>query len=317
MASNVKRIINLAHSLNRAQKEYKKYGITFQNFWPITGVQNTWLFRFLQRPNLQPLAKGKKIVVYSVFGNPNLRKLLRADVKIFLTGENIIYHPKYANHALNWADLSLGFDYLDNKNYLRFPIWLLMCFPPQASQEDIEAILTNWNQVGLDVATRPGFASLIARHDYNGIRSVIGDLAECIKPVDYPGDFRNNTTTKLAPGWPAKVKHLKGFKFNICPENSDRQGYVTEKLFQAIEAGCIPIYWGSGNNPEPGIINPDRVLFFDPDNPQELSRRITELTTTPTAMENFLRQPPFLSEASSKIYEFYQQLEDNLVRMLS
>ena len=50
--------------------------------------------------------------------------------------------------------------------------------------------------------------------------------------------------------------------FNICPENTNVDGYVTEKLFQAFAAGCIPIYNGGGNFLEPGIINPKAIIYY-------------------------------------------------------
>jgi len=42
-----------------------------------------------------------------------------------------------------------------------------------------------------------------------------------------------------------KFKILKGFKFTICFENSIFPGYITEKIFDAIFAGSIPIYLGA------------------------------------------------------------------------
>ncbi len=42
-----------------------------------------------------------------------------------------------------------------------------------------------------------------------------------------------------------KRKTLAGFKFCFCYENSaDYPGYVTEKIFDSIFAGCIPVYLG-------------------------------------------------------------------------
>ncbi len=47
---------------------------------------------------------------------------------------------------------------------------------------------------------------------------------------------------------PYKYEVLKNYKFNFCLENIQGQkGYVTEKIFDAFEAGCIPIYLGSSN----------------------------------------------------------------------
>jgi hypothetical protein len=42
-----------------------------------------------------------------------------------------------------------------------------------------------------------------------------------------------------------KEEVLLRYKFNICFENDDFPGYVTEKPFEAWESGCIPIWWGN------------------------------------------------------------------------
>ena len=42
----------------------------------------------------------------------------------------------------------------------------------------------------------------------------------------------------------SKINFIKLSKFTICPENSADPGYCTEKIMHALEAGCIPLYWG-------------------------------------------------------------------------
>jgi len=43
-----------------------------------------------------------------------------------------------------------------------------------------------------------------------------------------------------------KYDVMKDYKFAICFENArDIDGYVTEKIFDAYKAGCVPIYWGN------------------------------------------------------------------------
>lgn len=45
-----------------------------------------------------------------------------------------------------------------------------------------------------------------------------------------------------------KVVTAKEYKFAIVYENtSNIQGYITEKIFDAFSAGCIPVYWGASN----------------------------------------------------------------------
>lgn len=47
---------------------------------------------------------------------------------------------------------------------------------------------------------------------------------------------------------PGKLETLKNYKFCICFENTHNvPGYITEKIFDAFAAGCIPIYWGPDN----------------------------------------------------------------------
>lgn len=45
-----------------------------------------------------------------------------------------------------------------------------------------------------------------------------------------------------------KIELLKKYKFSICYENAkDISGYITEKIFDSLSAGCIPVYWGAPN----------------------------------------------------------------------
>ena len=53
---------------------------------------------------------------------------------------------------------------------------------------------------------------------------------------------------------PSKECVLWSYKFYIAFENSEQPGYMTEKLWQGLKVGSVPIYWGA----------PD-VLEFLPD----------------------------------------------------
>lgn len=45
-----------------------------------------------------------------------------------------------------------------------------------------------------------------------------------------------------------KIAFMKCYKFPIVYENMNGiTGYITEKLFDAFSAGCVPIYWGASN----------------------------------------------------------------------
>ena len=45
-----------------------------------------------------------------------------------------------------------------------------------------------------------------------------------------------------------KLEVLQNYKFSICYENAaELPGYITEKIFDSLAAGCVPIYWGAPN----------------------------------------------------------------------
>lgn len=44
-----------------------------------------------------------------------------------------------------------------------------------------------------------------------------------------------------------KISTLQKYRFAICFENSQINGYITEKIFGCFTAGCIPIYLGAPN----------------------------------------------------------------------
>jgi len=60
-------------------------------------------------------------------------------------------------------------------------------------------------------------------------------------------------------GKPVKDKYevFSQYQFAVCFENSLYPGYVTEKLFDAWGAGCIPLWWGLDRD---GVLNSDAYI---------------------------------------------------------
>jgi hypothetical protein len=49
--------------------------------------------------------------------------------------------------------------------------------------------------------------------------------------------------------WHMKKKAIMDpYLFNVAMENTNWPYYCTEKIWDAIEGGCLPIYWGTGNS---------------------------------------------------------------------
>jgi hypothetical protein len=205
----------------------------------------------------------------------------------------------------------MGFDYMDGKNYIRIPLWLLYFFTPIDTKDMIQKKLSEFSTV----YKKTKFCALIAGHDalYN-MRTDIFNLASKIARVDCPGKLLHNDDTLHNEFNNNKCLYLRQYYFNICPENSNSPGYVTEKLFEALYGGCIPVYnGGGGGDPEHGIINPGCFLWYEPDTDNSgLIAEMRKLYTNEGVYESFKKRPIFLDTAVDKIHYMLQQYTSGL-----
>ena len=65
------------------------------------------------------------------------------------------------------------------------------------------------------------------------------------RPVDGCGLVCNTIGGPIEPGKAPKLAFLRNYRFNLCFENRSFPGYTTEKITDAYEAGCVPLYWGN------------------------------------------------------------------------
>lgn len=266
------------------------------NFWYSKDYTKLWFYQFLSYRGL--LNKNINFNFISVFGDkPTFDK---EEINIFFCGENTALNgfKKFKSHWVNEVDISLGFNEINATNYLRFPLWILYIIPANAELEDIKKIFNNYNSANQNY--RAFEYSLIASHDKNGIRkSILKSLKG--KKVICAGKFNNNTNILKEKYEDNKTEFLKEVKFNICPENSNTKGYVTEKVFEAISCGCIPIYWGAENNPEPDILNKDCIIFFDNKNKSQLIKDIESM--------NYKNNSPIKENAAELVWELLNSFE--------
>jgi hypothetical protein len=75
------------------------------------------------------------------------------------------------------------------------------------------------------------------------------------KKVDMGGSYNNNVGKVID-----KVKFLTDYKFSIAMENSEGDGYMSEKIIQSFMAGTIPIYYGDYMIDE--FINPKSYILI-------------------------------------------------------
>lgn len=83
--------------------------------------------------------------------------------------------------------------------------------------------------------------------------------SERLKIINFFEQIKNNDFDFFGFGWDSskfnnykgivrsKVDCLKNYKFCICYENLRINGYITEKIFDVFQSGCVPIYLGAPN----------------------------------------------------------------------
>jgi alpha(1,3/1,4) fucosyltransferase len=94
------------------------------------------------------------------------------------------------------------------------------------------------------------FCAFLASYDVEP-RNTFFDLLCKYKRVDGLGKSKKNTDVSEDRDnlwyYDSAVEKYKDYKFVICFENTSKDGYVTEKIVNAMLAGAIPIYWGDPN----------------------------------------------------------------------
>ncbi|RIY39723.1 hypothetical protein CKF58_01780 [Psittacicella hinzii] len=234
-----------------------------------------------------------------------------------------------ADHYADFCDIAAG-PYEPERvstlfnNYVHIPNFFrsadagfLMDYGLPTYQQLVEWVdkINNLESRKFDIDKRNVLAACIASHDIigllHGVRSQICDIFEeiFIQITDYPmlyaGKWRKNTTILQEEFNDKKLDFLQRVIFNICPENSNTPGYVTEKLLEAFAAGCIPIYWG-GIETELDYINPKAFIYYNPRDREGFKVTIARLWNNEQAgIKAILKEKPFLPGAAARIFLRY------------
>lgn len=225
-------------------------------------------------------------------------------VKIFYTSENIV--PDF-----NECDYGIGFDYLSfGDRYLRLPFPYLL-------------IDEAWKQprpYDRTKALNRKFCNFIYSNNFSGegayLREEFAKRLMAYKHVDCPGKVLNNMKNAIEPrfgNWEAgKLEFMKDYKFSIAFENSQSEGYFTEKLIHPFQAQSIPIYWGN-----PRIAEDFNTKAFincnDYENLDAVIEKIKELDNNDDLYMEMLTQPPLLN----KKYPNADDLREFLLKIIA
>ena len=322
---------NFKFSLQKDTYDIYDNKIAFLNFYG-----GDWFKKFVEI-NF-PNKKIYNICFTSVNGKrTNLNKY--KGTKIFWSGENIepvvnhellqisskegIYkwfirlQKLYGDYRHNEVSLCMGYGNNEDiyNNYIRFPLWIIYYFRPEYNYKQIKDVIGEINN-SKSVCLKD--AVCMNKHDVFGLRSKICDDLSDILNISYPGKWRHNDDELWKKYDDNKLKYLNVFKFNICAENMDVPFYCTEKIFDSVAGGCIPVYAGCENNPEPHCLNRDFIIFWDLDDKYntENKRLIKKLLNDDNFYYKFMKQKKLKDETADYVMDRFELLKKNIQELL-
>lgn len=205
-------------------------------------LDNTYIFNFS--------SSNPDYLIYDVFNCDQLQSKYNNAIKISFNTENII--PDF-----NYADYSIGFhniNYLDRYFRKTTLIWIF-----QLRYLNIKNIIfEKIRRKAYKAKKRKKFCAAVISNYKSSDRfriSFINELSK-YKKVDMGGKYKNNIGRRIKN----KIKFLSDYKFSIAMENSEGQGYVSEKILDSFMAGTIPIYYGGYMVDE--FINPKSYILI-------------------------------------------------------
>ena len=302
--------------------------LAYINFWPRdkNDIQDQWFTHFFNKHfdgcTIVPPNESPDILMCSCFGPiVNVIKT-NAKCKIYFCGENPDRFPPYNSDKLlyNTFDIILSFkNSIPERNQIRFPLWLIYynfydCDNNTNSTANANNLLGYLQEsYNKNIKKQKSMlATLVASHDANGIRNIIANNMEKHGKVWYGGRYRNNVGN-IGNTVPDKINFISNSVFNICPENSIAEGYCTEKIIHALEAGTIPIYWGA-ENPEKNIINKNKYCFCNIINQNILNSQIHDVVTN---KNKYIEGDLFTKDAHIHLKKIYDDLKTTVEKILS
>ena len=305
--------------------------ILYVNYIRKQSYQRKWFYDFLTHHKLLIPGKRFQLVLFSVMGRRWMTKLPFGRPKVFFTAENTTgRHINYDDYLDDTVDLSLGFKpTCTTKNRLNFPLWILYNIAPSNSRSEstknkvysAEAFIRVLEQIP-DFEHRPYDMALICRHDNIGNgKGNRGQALDMFQQAGFKvlsaGRFRKNTTILDDEFSNDHLRLLQQCKFYICMENTDAPGYTTEKLFDALKSGAIPIYWGSEGRPARDVLTGNGIVFYDPSYPQKCLSIVKKITSDVTFRQEFLSKPKTHPQASQIISNCMELLSAGRMEMTS
>ena len=201
---------------------------------------------------------------------------------------------------LNEADYAIGhyhINYFDR--YFKFNIFIL---------QDINNFSLPRNQA-LNGPKKQKFCAALISNNWstNGFRLKFIKELNKYKKVDMGGKVGNNIGRIINRN--KGREFFSEYKFTLSMENSEGDGYISEKIVNSLRSGTIPIYYGDYMSDE--YLNPKAYILIKGEKDiKEKIEYIKEIDNNDTLYESILKEKVLLD--NNIVYDTKQELKEFL-----
>jgi hypothetical protein len=221
----------------------KKISLFFVDFRHSFYVKNQYkiLKELLQRKYIIEIkSDNPDYVIFDVHGCNHLNNSYQKSIKIAFFTENQIPDFNLIDYAFGQSHII----FLDRYFKRSYFIGLLFAFNNRYLKLIRKKVLNSHK--------RTKFCAAVISNKYwtDYFRLEFIEELNKYKQVDMGGRYKNNVG-KIKN----KIKFLSSYKFSIAMENTEGNGYLSEKIIQSFISGTIPIYYGDYMIDESKIID--------------------------------------------------------------
>jgi len=270
-----------------------KIRLDFCDFWPGFRKTNNFFYNLLREHFDVEICDQPEFLLYA---NPeNHMHRVHNCVRIYFSVEDFLPDFRVCDYAFTCH-------YLDDPRHLRLPYYILAGDPKTLLKdgEDLEKI----------AASKTKFCSFVVSNAKKKTQKRVEFFQHLskYKKIDSAGATLNNIGFQIPRGPGRKTEFLRPYKFNIAFENAAVPGYTTEKIVEAMQARCLPLYWGNPRIAEE--FNPKSFLnYADFPSEEALIEKIIELDKDDTKYMEYFRQPFFHNNVPNEFFSRERLLE--------
>lgn len=334
---------NLAYQTNLEHFPVPPYKVLFVDFWVNFEPDNNFFTDMFKYYNINIIALGPDsieepdLIICGPFieHSGKNRTNWNSDIpRVYFTGESQqFYQTPYDDDTIK---LFLTFSLREDERAIRLPLWVLYLdwFNRLAESSFTERRFEQYDRNPgifpikyvkdphpIPSKDRDEFCSFVVTNPYSNIRNLFFKKASEYKKINSGGHLYNNIGGPLvseggggAKGDGVKLQFLEKHRYNICFENTDEDGYVTEKLLHAKLAGCVPLYWGDKNAKID--FNSESFVNLSGMTLQQMIRTLKSIDENEQERDRISQCPPLSSQDIEKWYLTFSKIVDKCKRLM-